>query len=521
MNSTNLKQKFPRIYQDFFGKCQKVISAPHSFFWTGDFSSFYGGLTISSKLPLRFYVGLEEIEPSKLEIDPIIPAYLPYQHKFSDIRLDNYLTLKLNKLLNKELKGYRIHFLTEIVLGASLGGLGALSACLAKLTINDNKEAFNLAWKFIKELQRGRTSGATTFTALAESPYPIVSYSRGSKFWGKPLDQIFSLDSSPVWPIDFGLIFSGNLVQGAAVIASAEEIKKLSKKRELQIAKILNYKPDSFWFAYLSMLNQVSYQNLTAFSALFKKGSNNQALAFFFNTINQYHNLLHFLEISSPNIDRIYSAVHKTANILDNGVGSGCKLTGVGKGGEVLFAVPYGEYREKILKLTSSNSLDYASWVDGFESEGTKMEQDLSAKVYSSFIPSKSFILKIYNRGEIKTRILLSENLEKEKKKVDLFLDTVSDKVYLKGRGINSSALPSQKATIEIMKNLLDSQDKILKNDELPKTYAENRFDLQSKITTPLSRLVPLKFEISGGMYENYILKLSSFDTTIGILEKI
>ncbi len=71
------------------------------------------------------------------------------------------------------------------------------------------------------------------------------------------------------------------------------------------------------------------------------------------------------------------------------------------------------------------------------------------------------------------------------------------------------------------MKKLLESKERKLKNKELPKSYAENRYDLQGKITTPLSRLVSLKFEIKGGMYENYTLALKPSEIKIGVLEKV
>ncbi|MCX6806686.1 MAG: hypothetical protein NT135_01005 [Candidatus Berkelbacteria bacterium] len=516
MNTSCLKQKFPKIYQEFFSKCHKVASAPHSFFWTGDFSGFYGGLTVLSKLPLRFYVGLQQIEQKRFEVDDEFYAYIPQNHKFSKIKLESYIVDNLKQLLSTKLSGFRIHFLSEITLGASLGGLGAISASLAKLI--DEKDTFKLAWEISKKIQRGRTNGATVFAATTESTYPIVFYSKGVKYWGKPLDQIFSLPSSPVWPIDFGLIFSGTLVQGAAVIASAEEVQNVLEQREKQIKKALKSDfENSFWKTYINMLNQIASQNLIAFSEIFKKGSQDTALEFFFSTLNQYQNLLYFLDISTPAIDKIYSKIHKMANKEENNTGSGCKLTGVGKGGEVLFALPFGQYRDKVL----SPNLDYASWVDGFEKNGVKIEQDLESKTYSQFIPKNSYLLKVIEKSKFEIKIVGESDLEKARNDVDLFLDTVSDKVYLSGRGIKSNALPSQKATIEIMKKLLESKDKILYNKDLPRTYAENRYDLQGKITTPLSRLTNLKFEISGKMYENYTLKLSPFDISIGILEKI
>jgi len=533
MNSSALKNKFPRVYQDFFQKSQKVVSAPHSFFWTGDFSGFFGGLTVLSKLPLRFYVGLQQIKKSKFEIEKEFLTYSSTTNQFVKTRLDNYLVLKLTESLSEKLSGYKIHFLSEVTLGTSLGSLGALSACLAwceprraclcELT-SVKEDVFTSAWSYAKKLQQGRTSGATTFVALSDSPYPIVFYSKGKEYWGKSLDQIFNLKSHPVWPIDFGLIFSGNLVCGAAVIASAQEIKNILENREADIKKILKSSfENSFWQTYLNMLNQIGGQNLIAFSEIFKKGAKTECLEFFFNTINQYQNLLHFLEISTPAIDKIYSAIHKMADKTENQTGSGAKITGVGKGGEVLFAVPYGQYRQQITKFCQNRvyNLDYTSWDDGFEERGTILEQDIKNNCLSPHIKKDSLLLTVYEKSNVKTTLPCPAEIPKLAKKIDLLLDCVSGKILHGGKNLNSTSLPSQKAAILILQKLLESEDKILKNNDLPKTYSENRYDLQSKITIPLSRLVPLQFEIKGGMYENYTLSLKPFDIKIGILEKI
>lgn len=531
MNSQSLKQKFPEIYQEFFSQAEKVASAPHSFFWTGDFSGFYGGLTILQKIPLRFYIGLSKIAPKKIEVQRTFPAYFSSLKKFGEISLDDHLYKALCEVLKEKFKGYKVFFLSEVRLGSSLGGLGALSACLARL-INPSSDLlsnFNIASEILRRLQMGRTSSATAYTALSTSSYPVVFYSKGVKYWAKSLDKLYSLPEIPIWPIDFGLIFSGNLVLGKAVIASAEEIKKTLKKRENEIKKLIRPAfSNSFWDTYLSMLNQVASQTTLALVDLFKKGADDSSIEFFFDTLNQYQNLLHFLNISTQNIDQIYSAIHQMANKIENQVGSGCKMTGVGKGGEVLFALPFGQYREKIESLITALkpkipniSLDYTSWSDGLESEGVKIEQDLNEGILSNFIKTGSFILKVFYKDDYYSIILDEKDLEKEKKKINLWLDTIDKKIYLKGRGVDSRTLSSQRATIEILTRLLKKADKKLKNTELPKTYAENRYDLQGKITIPLSRLVPLKFEIQGGIYENYTLKLLPFDIKVGVLEKI
>ena len=520
MNSKELRKKFSKVYTDYFSQCSLVVSAPHSFLWSGDFSGFFGGLTITSKIPLRFYLGIEEIGGDKIEISEQLIAYFAEKNEFAPMHLDSSLMGAITKLFKNKLHGIRIHLLSEVPLGSSLGGLGTLSACLAKAIYGKqlkNGVLFQKAWEIARKLQTGRTLGATTYTALSDSNYPIAFYAQGNKYWAKPLNQITKMDKNPVWPIDFGLIFSGKLVQGAAVIANAEEIKRISEERETKL-DFHRITQNPFWTDYINFLKQITNQNLYALCDLFQKGAHENTLKFFFNTLNQYQNLLHFLEISNPEIDRIYGNIHKIANISDNRVGSGAKITGVGKGGMVLFATSYGQYRE-VLEKEYGALLVYASWRDGFVDEGATVEQDVSADIYSDFIDKSSYLLSVYHQKEKSTRLIAESSLDDLK--LDLIVDSFHQKIIIPGHSLTSKDLPSQKSTAIILSQLLASKELRLGNKDLPGSYATSRFDLQSKITSPLSKLVDLDFEISGGMYDSFTLRLKRLDLKIGVVEKI
>lgn len=522
MNSQKLKISHPEAYRKFFCDCQRVVSAPHSFLWTGDFSGFYGGLTISSKIPLRFYVGLEAIGKNSFEVSQEMYAYNPQDQAFCVIRLDDQIVEAIKKEVGTRLMGYKIHFFSELTLGLSLGGLGAMSACIASLIFEGKKERVKLACNLVNKLQQGRSSAATAFSALSVGAYPSVFYSSDGKYWGKSLDELDKLPSKPIFPFDFGLIFSGNLVQGSAVIRSAEEIRRLADEREERINNILGKNPSKFWPTYLAMLEQISYQSLSSLIDIMKNGSKISGISEFFDTLNQYQNLLHFLKVSTSNIDKIYSSVHRVSNKSDNEIGSGCKITGVGKGGEVLFAVPFGQYRNKITQtiseLSQDMSLDYSSWEDGIEERGVLIEQDLDRDIYSDFISKGMRLLRVYTKDRISTRFI-SEQFDL--KSLDIVMDEIKNKIFINGKPVDSTLIPSQKATVQIVARLLGAKDLNITNNKLPKSYGTSRYDLQSKITTPLEKITVLKFEISGGAYDNYILKLKPFDISIAIIGTI
>ncbi len=518
MNSKNLKKQFRKKYEDFFSGCFRVASAPHSFIWSGDFSNFYGGISICSKIPLRFYVGLEKIDDNKFEIEEEFFAYSPSANSFKKIILDDYIISNLYDELAEVFKGYKIRFFSELVLGLSLGGLGAMSAAISGLIYDDKARKSDFACRLVKKIQRGRSSAATALCALCESALPIVVSSKNGKPWAKGLDEIFKINQNAAWSFDFGLIFSGNLVQGGSVIASAEELKKESIVNQGEVEKIAGYKTMPFWDSYLGMLEQVSTKTLLLMKELFRKGNSSETLKQFFSSLNQYQNLLHFVDISTPAVDKIYASIHKTSSLTQNAMGSGCKITGVGRGGEVLFAMPFGQYRDAIFDVAKilGVSVDYVSWKDGFEQGSVKIEQDITAGSYSEFVGSDMFEIESIQKGQKTFKVSKDKNV-----KSSLVIDLIDNKIFLHGEKADSKKIPSQKAACQIFEKLYQSKNWSLDNDQLPKTYAASRFDLQSKIISPMEKYLGFKFEISGTSFENFSLSLKTLPADIAIVRSI
>ena len=65
LNSRILKQRLADVYQQFFSKSSLVVSAPHFFTLAGEYIGYFGGVMVLQKLPLRIYVGLEELSQDK------------------------------------------------------------------------------------------------------------------------------------------------------------------------------------------------------------------------------------------------------------------------------------------------------------------------------------------------------------------------------------------------------------------------------------------------------------------------
>lgn len=538
-----LQKQFLHIYREFFGKCQRVASASNSFLWTGEFAGFYGGITVSQKLPIRSYVGWEVTHTGEVRVEREYCAYQAIDHSFVTGIVDDRLSVKLTQYLERELKerpdftGLTLHLLTEIPLGHSLGSHGAIAGALALLleTSTDFDKVFGRAREILALSQAGYSSGVSAYMGLTECSVPVVFFSHNDEYFAKPMDELVDSDGPLVWPIDFGLIYSGGIANAESVIlANDQTVNELDESTQ-KLNQLLDGKQQlNFRQTYLGILNMTSSMIVMALVDLFKQGTRHGLLERLFNSINQYQNLLHILHVSNGATDIIYNRIHQLANKQVNDVGSGVKISGIGRGGGVLFAVPYGAHRTAMLELVEklqqetgrSIWLDYASWLDGIGGQPGRIDQDIVAGKHSSFIASDALAVRILRQGRLQDEMFTVERFNDCVKELDIILDKTNGKILIAGQTLTSKELPSQKATVAILSDLLQSSALTLKNDELPGTYGTNRYDLQGKIVIPLVKQVKqitgrdLQLTISGGMYDAYQLSLDPSNVAIGVVEK-
>lgn len=538
-NTHNLQKKFPKVYREFFSVCQKVASASNSFMWMGEFAGFYGGLTVSQKLPLRSYVGFETTFDHKVTIAREYHTFEPVKGEFTSYLAEEKLCEKYQKYLDKHLSkrpgfsGIKVHFLTETPMGHSMGSNGALAAGLA-LLINE-KTDFDSTLKIAREIlsfsQAGNSSGVSAYTALTESNAPLTFKSDEDSYFATPL---VSSGAEIVWPIDYGLIFTGTQTTlDSMILTAGNTIEELGNKTK-NVAKLLDSKTrHDFKQTYINMLNMITGLAVDSFTHLLTKGANNKTLMDFFNNMNQYQNLLNILDVSSGTIDLLYSRIHQLANKQINDVGSGVKISGLGKGGAVLFALPFGAHRHEIVDMitqlreaTGRNVwLDYASWIDGVSALAGCIEQDLDNKIHAKFIDQDARLVKLLIKGELHNTIVTNERFADFLQKIDLIIDKTTGKISISGRNLNSKELPSQKATTHIFSELVSATNFKIGNDKIERSYGSSRYDLQGKITLPLIKQVKritgrdLQLTITGNMYDDYTLSLDPSNISIGIIE--
>ncbi|MEK9153203.1 MAG: hypothetical protein AAB723_01220, partial [Patescibacteria group bacterium] len=447
INSAVLQKRFPEIYREFFSNCPIVVSAPHFFTWAGEYVGYWGGLMMLQKLPLRFFVGIEFMPLATTPVIQIAPesrSYSLQENKFKKDTLDHLAKDRLLDFVNKSFKNkfqkkpIKIHLLSEMPLGGS-GSSGALTAGLATgLALASNAIAprdihdwakqpssrliknkkyrfdfiFRLAWKMLAAYQGDLTSGATIFTALLDSPYPLYYVLKKDKainlplkaeppfdlidqldFNGGRLNELFNLPARGSWPIDFGLLYLGE-PRGHTPFSTSpleDNIKNLTKFFQNNFPQAALGQNKQMWQKNcLEVMNFISADVLLKLGRLLSDGHRHDNLREFLRAVDRHQALFLLLGASSNTSEAVNSVIHHQASKIDD-LGAGVKAVSTTKKNIILFIFPAGQMRQTlgdILLLTkkefSTNPvLGYASWLDGLEQQGIKVEQALAQKIYS------------------------------------------------------------------------------------------------------------------------------------------
>jgi len=70
-------------------------------------------------------------------------------------------------------------------------------------------------------------------------------------------------------------------------------------------------------------------------------------------------------------------------------------------------------------------------------------------------------------------------------------LDTINNKIYLRGKKLTSKELHSQTTTVDILRILLNNINKDIPNKSLPQSsYSKNKNEMLGKIVLPLISLL-------------------------------
>lgn len=445
----------------------------------------------------------------------------------------------------------------------------------SSLELKNNKDlkfdkTFRLIWKWENFLYPGTSGG--NLVGIIPSNSPILYFSKTSipsqvrlkkqlkldelnfvdksNYWPIRFNEIYDQPTEVIWPFDFGLIYTGenrdirdaiNLVKkinaGISDNAAQCELDLKSYMKDCPadsipaLYKICQNK-ETVWEKYISTLVVHSLQSTQAFKKIASDHFSDETFKELVELINKEQYLFYLLNFSSPKLNNFISSLReilKKHSQEDTHIG--IKMAGSSRRGDVVFMAESHHLRKNaedaVNKLKedfgSEISLDYASWLDGYENEGgIKIEQFWQEKIYSPFVPEDSLILKEIKGEGVVTHLSSYDKLKREN--YTILLDTLENKIYIKGRPLTSKNLPSQAATIQILTALLESDTRSLSNSNLPSfSYTKYRNEMQGKIVGPLTKLTDGKIKISleGGLM-NFVVRLEvAKSSKIGILEKI
>ena len=283
------------------------------------------------------------------------------------------------------------------------------------------------------------------------------------------------------------------------------------------------------------MLGINTLEGIDAFTDLMIEGSSEISLRRFAKTISTHHQLLRIIGASSRVLDRLRNAFRDATYKAGYELETSAKLIGSGHGGDLLVVTPIGRARElmaKVIKeqrakLSNEINISYVSWLDGLGKTGSRVEQSLSHKIYSKFVSQHSLQIAHLNRAGLYHHDLYTlEEFHREFPKMDLVCDLRDHKMYLRGEQIQSDELHSAKVSCDILSLLMKQPSKYVPKDELSVgSYAEDRNTMQSKIVSPINKLVELRLkaksfvEIHGGLAD-FSLQLTPGEVDCYIIER-
>lgn len=599
-NSKSLKKQFPQIYTEFFSKAPLIVSAPASFFWSGENTTAEGGMIVMQQVPLRVYVSVGRGRENGIELDKYI-YFSRVQNRFLEAQIEESLDYKLRTFLKDYLNlnkgGLKISFLSEVRIGMDISVSAAFCSALAialfiwekRVSIEEVNAWANLSMPEIisnKNLKfdpifrlsaklrsifhyDNVSSGASSFASLVATPFPIYYLSQPQKrklwptYWGRKfshldklwylggrITELFHIQESPIFPIDFGILSMGKSEGILGIIRSTSKhrdrtkpiipfLSKLSKNYTDKILPFKNIlkskdKESDIYQLYLNPLICESALTLFALRDLLTKGMNEQTINALSTAINSYQKISSAIGITSQQLDEVCNFLWSLQKSLYGFTVGAKSLSGISLS-EVLFVFPPRILRDRLEQIIKDLSqlleteviVEYASWIDGFEDKGPIVEQHLLNRIYSSFISEGAMQIKTISSEElIVSEIYTRDKFSKNKKIMPLLLDCVEEKILIKGEEMTSKEIPSSKTAIKVLKILFENVGKEVKNSIFGAgSYFEDRNELQSKIITPLNKTLQrrlgkkLNITLSGGITE-FTIKLSPPSFDIYLLEK-
>lgn len=438
---------------------------------------------------------------------------------------------------------------------------------------------FRMAWKLESLFHADAGSGTGPFAAFIESSSPIIFYSerREGSFSSHPYSRIpseleghyelidkinysgfrmsdlFKWSSDQPWPIDFGSFGLGSIKNTRVILKPLKIFKENLLNLENFADKyfkdfpVKNYRNTppvfyemsryykegrGYWENGVDFLIILSFKAVNEMKNLIERGMQRD-IADFCDTVKLEESIYEFFNHGLP----IYVPMNPNYELEQQYASIGFRFLPdrAAQGGNLLFVTPQGSIQNYIseifqklqTKLSPLVTLNYASWIDGYEKRGISLEQYLDRKIYSPFITKGMVSVREWGPGARQTHHAYSiEEFNERKNLIDLLIDPYDHKIFIQGKCLTSKQLKTSKATIDVIKILLANLGREVKSADLPPSNYIERNEMQSKIVSPLKQAVKkavdkeLPLFIHGGLRKNFSLQLDPSNLIIALVEQ-
>lgn len=418
-------------------------------------------------------------------------------------------------------------------------------------------------------------SGSSATITMINSDYPILSFSGHhwsddspahemlKRVGARPSGDVRSIQAYrlhelignrlPGWPFDFGVISTGitintvdkmlnldslsnRLVRSARFARAllSEHIPKSYYWESLIYRLINTNRRDELWKNYLTSWIMNDIMVLQALKNCFQYGFNDEIAT---ELAQLYHNEYFFLRLFGWQSGKLGDVIESVRDYLrKRGELFGLYLDAYVQYGELLFITKTGQVRDEINQLIQrlrrkhnrTISLDYASWLDGFETDGLRVEQLVRERMYSPLLSRDGVHLVVWRRsGQSHVRYIQPDERRSINGQYDIVLDSVDQRMYVAGKPLSSKHLHSQRGSIETLRILLDNYGHVVLGSAFSSSAYRDRNEMQSKIISPIQKVVQTRLrrsiplELTGGLGSKYTLRLKPSSLTFALLKRL
>jgi transcriptional regulator with XRE-family HTH domain len=201
--------------------------------------------------------------------------------------------------------------------------------------------------------------------------------------------------------LDFGLLYPGDPDPPAARILSVagkkDDLAALATRMRARFNNLTENDADRYRFhrllrhddprrrlstCYTDPIQVNAMEVLDALADVMRWGHSRQVLDRLYSAVNRNHWLGWNLGIELPVTNEIWGYLQRKVRRLDHAPGIGATVAGCERGGDVFFLCRWHGLRDlmpdilaELRKVTGERvELDYASWIDGFERDGLRVE---------------------------------------------------------------------------------------------------------------------------------------------------